>query len=72
MITISSVSGCIVSLVCRHRFEVIAVEQLVFGFADWTWRDFDWLRVGFGLTLRLTPWITPLRGLTPLRKLTTF
>ncbi len=55
MITITSVSSCIVSFIRSHRFEVFAVEQLVFGFTDWTRRDFGWLRVGFGLTLRFTP-----------------
>jgi hypothetical protein len=72
MVTTTSVSSCVVSFVCSHCFEVIAVEQLVLGFADWTRRDFGWLRVGFGLTLRITPWLTPLRGVTPLRKLSTF
>ncbi len=68
METITGVSSCIVSRVCRHRFEVLAVEQLVFGFADWTRREFGRFQVGFGLALRLTP----LRGFTPLRKFPTF
>ena len=51
MITISGVSSCVVSLVCRHGLEVVAVKQVVFGFADWTWREFDWFRVRFGLSL---------------------
>jgi hypothetical protein len=48
------------------------VEQLVLGFADWTRREFGWLLVRFRLTLWITPWLTPLRGLTPLRKFSTF
>jgi hypothetical protein len=72
MITVSGISNYVVTFVCCHSFEVIAVKQVVFGFADWTWRDFGWLRVGFGLTLRITPWLTPLRGITPLRKVSTF
>jgi hypothetical protein len=55
MVAISGVSSCVVSFVCSHCFEVVAVEQLVLGLADWTWREFGRFRVGFGLTLRITP-----------------
>jgi hypothetical protein len=51
MVAISGVSSNVISLVCCHRFEVIAVEQLVLGFADWTRREFGWLLVRFRLTL---------------------
>jgi hypothetical protein len=40
MVAISSVSGCIISFVCSHCFEVVAVEQLVLGLADWTQMEF--------------------------------
>ncbi len=40
VITVSGVSSCVISLVCGHRFEIIAEEQLVLGFTDWTRRKF--------------------------------
>jgi hypothetical protein len=47
MVAISGVSGCIKSLVCHHRFEVITEKQSMFGFTDWTRREFGWFLVQF-------------------------
>ncbi len=64
IVTISGVSSCVISHVSCHCFEVITEEQLVLSFADWARREFSRFLIRFLLT--------PLKGLTPIRKFTTF